>query len=328
MQVSESTISRKITPKGSFFSLSRLPDWLTYLTYLLLFVTIAGRFGQYVYIFELFSHFSVQLIALGAGLSVYWGLRRHGLALVAVCCLGWHSYQLLPWLIAAKPTSATEKPTLRVLHANVLYTRDELETTAQMIREQHPDIFVLQEMTPESIEKISAAFQSSYPYQDTLLAKDPCFLFVASRTPMLLDRQAMRAHRVIHLMTTINDHDISFITVHPRTPILPGWFTERNEQLAFAAQKAREVPHPAVLIGDFNISVFSPVYATTFDKEPGLTACRKGFGLQATWPRFLPPVMIPIDHAFVNEGFQTINFQTLPQPGSDHKALVVDLRFK
>ena len=328
MQATDSTTHRKNPAKSPLLRFSWLPDWLTYITYLLLAATIAGQLGQYLYIFELCSHFTTQYVVLAFGLTCYWLFRRRILLVLAAGCLAWHSYLLLPWLLAAQPAPASTKPDLRVLHANILFTRDEVESTIQMIREQKPDIFVLQEMTPERIADLSAVFQNDYPFQDTLLAKDPCFLMVASRTPILVDRQAMRSHHVIHLMTTVRDHDISFITVHPRTPIWPSWFAERNGQLAFVANKARQVPHPAVLIGDFNVSIFSPVYAQVFDKIPGLTACRKGFGLQATWPRFFPPAMMPIDHAFVNGGFQTVKFQTLDQSGSDHKAVVVDLAFK
>lgn len=329
MQATDSTLHRKKSASQSFFRLSRLSDWLTYLTYFLVFLTIFRSTGQFFYLLELTSHFAVQLFVLAFVLVGYWLINRKWLlALTAASSLFLYGLQIYPWLFADKPASATLKPDVRVLHANVLYTREEMESTIQMIREQKPDIFVLQEMTPESIDKVGKILQNEYPYRDTVLAKDPCFLMVASRTPILVDRQAMRDHMVIHLMTTVKGHDMSFITVHPRTPIWPDWFAERNKQLAFVAKRTQEVPQPAVLIGDFNVSVFSPVYANIFEKDASLTACRKGFGLQATWPRFMPPAMLPIDHAFVNTGFQTVNFQTLSQPGSDHKALVVDLAFR
>ena len=329
MQATDSTLHRKKSASHSFFRFSWLPDWLAYLTYFLVFLTISKSTGQFFYLLELCSHFAVQLFVLAFFLVGYWLINRKWiLALTACSTLFWYGLHIYPWLFAAKPASAALKPDMRVLHANVLYTREEMESTIQMIREHKPDIFVLQEMTPESIEKVSTVLQNDYPYRDTVLAKDPCFLMVASRTPILVDQQAKRDYMVIHLMTTINDHDVSFITVHPRTPIWPDWFAERNKQLAFVAEKARQVPHSAVVIGDFNVSVFSPVYANVFEKDAKLTACRKGFGLQATWPRFFPPAMLPIDHAFVNTGFQTVNFQTLSQSGSDHKALVVDLAFR
>lgn len=307
------------------------PEWihtgLVLATGLLALATIVGRLGRFFFLFELCSHFSVQYAAIAALLTLFWLYRRHWLLTgVAALCLCWHSYQVLPWLMATPPAAGT-KADVRILHANVLYTREEMQTTIDMIRREKPDLFVLQEMTPESVEQVTKALANTYPYTDTLMAKDPCFLLVASRTSFLVDQQARRNKLVLHMMTNVRGHDLSFMTVHTRTPILPSWFAERNDQLAFVSGRIQEVPQPAVLMGDFNISIFSPVYAQYFEDKPDIKACRKGFGLQQTWPRFLPPMMIPIDQAFVNSGFRTVNFRTLPQPGSDHKAVVVDLAF-
>ncbi|OIN59630.1 hypothetical protein BLX24_07080 [Arsenicibacter rosenii] len=308
------------------------PEWIytgiAVATGLLALATILGRLGRFFFLFELCSHFSVQFAVIAAGLTVVWTIRRRWLLTgIAALCLAWHSYLVLPWLLASPPSVSDAKAGVRILHANVLYTRDEMQTTIDLIRREKPDLFVLQEMTPESIKQVTKALADTYPYTDTLMAKDPCYLLVASRTSFLTDHQARRDKLVFHLMTNIRDHDLSFITVHTRTPILPSWFDERNEQLAFVSERIQEVPQPAVLMGDFNVSIFSPVYAQYFDDRPGLTACRKGFGIQPTWPRYLLPLMLPIDQAFVNSGFRTVNFRTLPQPGSDHKAVVVDLAF-
>ncbi len=308
------------------------PEWITtgliIITGLLALANVLGRLGNFFFLFELCSHFAVQYGVIALALTVFWTIRRRWLlAGIAIACLSWNGVQVLPWLLATPPAAPGTKADVRILHANVLFTRDEMQTTIDMIRREKPDMFVLQEMTPESIEQVTKALADTYPYTDTLMAKDPCFLLVASRTPFLVDQQARRNKLVLHMMTNVKGHDLSFITVHTRTPIMPSWFTERNEQLAFVSERIQDVPQPAVGMGDFNISIFSPVYAQYFEHQPDLTACRKGFGLQQTWPRFLPPMMIPIDQAFTNTGFRTVNFRTLPQPGSDHKAVVVDLAF-
>ena len=90
-----------------------------------------------------------------------------------------------------------------------------------------------------------------------------------------------------------------------------------------------------MLIGDFNISVFSPLYDDIFrpfnpagnGKPTQILRPARRFLTQPTWPIFFPSLMIPIDHAFVNGGFRPVRFQTLDHPGSDHRAVVVDLRF-
>jgi endonuclease/exonuclease/phosphatase (EEP) superfamily protein YafD len=50
-----------------------------------------------------------------------------------------------------------------------------------------------------------------------------------------------------------------------------------------------------------------------------------GRGWQATWPTFLPPLGIRIDHALVSGGIRVNSFQRGRLQGSDHRPIVVDL---
>lgn len=285
--------------------------------------TLAGRLGQYFFLFELSSHFVVQYLVVSALLGGWWlHKRRIGLAGLMGAVLLINGVQLYPWLFSQQRETAGPG-TIRILHANVLYTNPDTKRTIELIQQQQPDLFVLQEMTSESIAALKA-LRHSYPYQTETWSKGPCHILVGSRTAFTVDPEAVRTHHALSLQTTVRGQKMALLTVHPRTPVLPSWFRERNEQLMFVARQARRQTVPTVVVGDFNVSIFSPVYISYF---LGLNACRKGFGLQPTWPRFLPFMQIPIDHAFVNNGFNTVNFQTLAQPGSDHKAVVVDLKF-
>lgn len=301
----------------------RVRFWLQLLTWALLGATLAGRMGSSFFLFELCSHFAVQYALVAGLLMVFWLYKGpHLLGLMAALTLLVNGLLVMPWLSTPKPPSNTAYD-LRVLHANVLFSSDDYAHITHLVLSQSPDFFILQEMTPESIRGV-ASLTKTYPYQYNLLAKGPCYILVGSRTPFSVDTAAARALRVVSLQTTVRGHHMALLTVHPQTPLLPGWLAGRNEQLEFVAEKARRQELPTVVAGDFNISVFSPTYQAIFE-QPRLTACRRGFGLQPTWPRFFPPMFIPIDHAFVNPGFRTVRFQTLDQGYSDHKAVVVDL---
>ncbi|MBO0939178.1 endonuclease/exonuclease/phosphatase family protein [Fibrella sp. HMF5335] len=291
--------------------------------------TLLGQLaGSYFFLFELLSHFSVQYAVLGLGLAVAWLWQRQWLwATLAAACLSWHIALIIPWVLAEKPVSAGQQADLRVLHANVLFTRSDLSKTIRFVQEQRADIVVLQEVTVVHIPQVWAAMRGEFPYRDTIRSKGPCHILVLSRTPIQTD-SAARSLKVIHLTTSVRGHSFDLFTVHPRTPIWYPWFRERNKQLAFVAAGLTQTKGPALLTGDFNISVFSPIYRSLFAAKTPVTACRRGFGLQPTWPRFLPPAYLPIDHTFINEGFVTTRFTTLDQPGSDHKAVRVDLRFR
>ncbi len=303
----------------------QLTHWLRLFTGSLLAATLAGRLGNFFFLFELFSHFAVQYAVLALALTGYWLYAKpRWLAAIAVLVVLLNGLLIYPWFAAPKP-SGTGPRDIRVLHANVLYANTDYTRIVRLVQSQSPDVFVLQEMTSASIRGV-AALKPLFPYQYHIWSKGPCHILVGSRTPIRVDSSLARPERVISLKTSIRGNEMAMLTAHPQTPILPASFSDRNEQLAFISQKARRQRLPAVLVGDFNVSVFSPVYRRLFE-SPGLTACRLGFGLQPTWPRYLPFMFIPIDQAFVNNGFRTVNFQTLAQDGSDHKAVVVDLAF-
>ncbi len=306
--------------------------------------------GQFFF-FELFSHFQVQYQYFGWALLVVWVGYRAGrrrklhiwphLASFWFLGLGgpFNSTGFRDWTPGEVDLPLTENyADIRVFHANVLYTRAEYSSTIALIRQARPDLYVLQEMTPASIGQVVPQLRPAFPYWFACWSKGPCWILVGSRTPFWVGKSLARQKRIIALDTRVRNRAMSLITVHPRTPILPSWFDERNEQLQFAARKARTNARPTVLIGDFNMSIFAPLYKTTFEYpdhgSPGtysdnarwLTACRKGF-TQPTWPRFFWPMLIPIDHAFVNRDFRPVRFRTLDQPGSDHRAIVADINF-
>ncbi|KAB7727971.1 hypothetical protein F5984_19645 [Rudanella paleaurantiibacter] len=297
-------------------------------TLFLVLAPVLGRvFGSSFFLFELFSHFSVQYAGLAGLLLAFWiGRGRPHMAFWAGVALLLNAYwSATLFRLNAPRTGQTD---LRVFHANVLYTRSDYQPIIDTIRRLRPDFFVLHEMTPAGVRAV-AELRRDYPYQDSVWAKGPCYILVGSRTPFQTDSSARRQHRVIALTSTVRGRVVSLSTVHPRTPLLPGWFAHRNSQLQFVADQLANATNPSLLIGDFNISPLSPIYARFFADRAGvlgpLKACRDGYGWTPTWPRYLPLMFIPIDHAFVNGGFRTNHFRTLTLPGSDHRAICIDL---
>lgn len=303
-----------------------LPWLLLGLPFALVLATALGRLGRSFFLFELLSHFAAQYAVLSGGLLIYWLFRRRWLpAVAALTGLVWNGLMVLPWLTADPPPGPSTAD-LRVLHTNVLYTRPDVGRIRQLIARENPDLFVLQELTQDMHLRLTD-LRAEYPHQIFIWAKGPCYMLVGSRTPFTADSTPVRQARTIHLRTTVRGQALSFVTLHPRTPVFPAWFRQRNQRLTYAADLVRRQTEPTLWIGDFNVSPFSPVYDDLI-KRSGTQACREGFGLAATWIRWCPPLMIPIDHALINDGFRTVNFRTAYMPESDHKALIVDLAFR
>lgn len=302
----------------------RWPFWIRWATYGLLLATAAGQLLGYWWPFELFSHFPVVYAAVALLLTGYWVFQRQRIFYLALGLLVWNGALLTPWLLAPQPSAAPAD--LRVLHANVLFKNENHGPILAMIRREQPDLCVIAEATPALYEKVRRNLPQ-YPYRSFSHAKSYCYNLVLSRTPLSRDSAALRDFRAVALRTRIRGREVGLVTVHPRTPTRPDWFRTRNAQLRFAFDYARRQPIPTLLVGDFNVTPWSPVYRE-LTTPPGLTTCRRGFGLKPTWISPLPFVQLPIDHVFVNDGLRPIAFRTLPAGDSDHRPVVVEVGFR
>lgn len=302
----------------------RLAFWMRLATYGLLLVTAAGQGLGRWYPFELLSHFPVVYAAVALLLTGYWIWQRQRLFYLALGLLLWNGALVAPWLLASQPTAALAD--LRVLHANVLFKNEDYGPILAMIEREQPDLCVIAEATPALYEVVRKRLPQ-YPCRSFSHAKSYCWNLVLSRTPFIRDSAALRDYRAVALRTRIRGREVGLVTVHPRTPIRPGWFSWRNTQLRFAFDYARRQSIPTLLVGDFNVTPWSPVYRELTQK-PGLTACRKGFGGKPTWIAPLPVVQLPIDHVFVNDGLRPVSFRTLPPGNSDHRPVVAEVGFK
>ncbi len=118
---------------------------------------------------------------------------------------------------------------------------------------------------------------------------------------------------------------VSLLATHPRTPMTLQTFSQRNDQLTEVGSFVRSRPGPWVVIGDLNMSMWSPWFKRLCG-EAGLSNARRGFGVLATWPAFLPGVCrIPIDHCLVSDPSMVTGCRLGPDIGSDHLPLIVDL---
>jgi endonuclease/exonuclease/phosphatase (EEP) superfamily protein YafD len=333
------------SPKRTFWlAPERVNRWFNWLTIGLLTCWLGGwLLGRY-YFFELFSHFYIQYKWLAIGLvflsvipKLLYGNQFKQPSLRTWILMLIYIIPLSPnWLSGDYLSSPPQEPLgdARIVHANVLFTRDEYETIVDLIHKQRADLYVLQEMQPHSIKLVTAKLRREFPHWFACWSKGPCWTLVGSKTPIRIDRKLAKTRRIINLTTEIRGKTLSLVTVHPRTPMLPSWFSERNEQLTEAARITRHNAFPTVLIGDFNITMFSPVYRDIFTDSPAdirnkqILNSGRGLLTQPTWPRFLPFPLLPLDHVFGNTLCRPMFMWTLDQPGSDHRAIITDLRIR
>lgn len=296
-------------------------------TILIALLTITGYLGKYNYIFDLTSHFKLQYLIIGFCTFFFFLLTRHQLwAIISLCCILLNLMEIVPWYFPPA-AFAQEKATgqLRVLVSNVLYTNKNYSKVISLVRKEKPDIAVFVEagklwnqelIALKDLLPYSAIAQDSQRFGTTLYSKFPLENVAIEKF------QGPRST----IVATINYQGKKVIVMgtHPNYPVSKIGFFQRNSQLKSMADYLAKVNNPVILMGDFNITMWSPFYHR-FIQESKLKNGRFGFGLQPTWPAFLPLLAIPIDHCLVSENVQVINFRTGDNVGSDHLPIIADL---
>ena len=103
-------------------------------------------------------------------------------------------------------------------------------------------------------------------------------------------------------------------------------YGSRNLQLDSVADLAARSPRPLIVVGDLNITMWAHHYQR-LEEVSRLSNARRGFGIAPTWPAWLYPGRIPIDHVLVSEDIAVTDFAAGPNIGSDHLPIVVKFTF-
>jgi endonuclease/exonuclease/phosphatase (EEP) superfamily protein YafD len=276
---------------------------------------------------ELTSHFRLQYLFIAIACTIGFAVfRAWRWLIVSAFVVLLNVVVVAPWYLPPSKAADPQSHNLRVLLANVLYSNRNYDGVLSLVRQEDPDVIVLQEAIPRW-QRAMNALTVSHPF--TRITPDGTDNFIACYSRFPIGDAAVSAsavHATFGLVARLNVHgrEVSFISIHPPVPVTALEFPERNAQLAATAIVARELPAPKILIGDLNNTFWSP-YFSNFVRESGLKVARKGFGVLPTWPTFLPPMMIPIDHCLVSDDIQVVDCRTGSKIGSDHLPLIVDL---
>jgi endonuclease/exonuclease/phosphatase (EEP) superfamily protein YafD len=291
--------------------------------------SLVGFFGSVWWFFDLFSHFRVQysgmLLLLTVGLMVARQWRRAvvfgGLAVLNLLTLA-------P-LYASAPQAGASVPVARAFLLNVSAESDHYAQVEGVIRHYHPDVLVLLEMNDEWVTGLKG-LRLMYPHAELQLRPGFSGIAVLSRFPL-------RDTRVVEyggvdvptIITTlmVQGQPVQIIGTHPLLPRDSEYSRIRNAQLAALAEVARSASDPVILLGDLNVTPWSPNYALLVERS-GLKDSAEGYGWQPTWPSFFPPFLIPIDHCLASQDLVILGRQVGPNVGSDHYPLIVDFAYR
>jgi endonuclease/exonuclease/phosphatase family metal-dependent hydrolase len=243
---------------------------------------------------------------------------------------GWSAFAGSRVAQSAPAANGGEK--LHVASINVYYRNTEHERVVQFLREQKPDVVVLVEITPawrRGLDSLNSIYTHRYFSATPIQRVGP----QVERGVLMLSRWPIEradpidfgdwAEPGIAATLSVRGRPFHVIGVHPCWPIGAGISAERNREFAKIASIARATQAPLVVLGDFNVTPFSPHFATLLE-DSGLRSAA-GSRWVPTWPTFLPLAGIQIDHALISPDLAVLDFKRGPRIGSDHWPIVIEL---
>lgn len=295
---------------------------------------LTSQFGWPLYL-EIFSHFQVQyflLILILAGISLY---LRHKGSLIVLFCAAILSAQIIPWYLPFH--LGRQSADCRILVANLNFSNSDATQTLSLVAAEQPDLALFIEVG-QAMETQLDVLKTEFPYSTHIAVEDGIVLY--SKFPLSniqLQQFGLDARKSLVVRMTVAGNLVSLVAVHPLPPIEHRMFQSRNTLLADVEEYVKVQTKPVLLLGDLNITMWSPYYQSLI-QQTHLKNAREGFGIQGTWPRLrsyysLPawsqwlimPLQIPIDHCLVSPEIEVTNIHTGIDTGSDHAPIVVDL---
>ena len=290
-------------------------------------------FARQWWVFELTSHFRVQyflVLFVCSCVCVFrahyrWALTAGIVALINLAIFA-------PFERVVHANTSAEKPysrNYRAVLVNVSYDNDDYAQLVDYIRLINPDLLLLLEVNDVWMSKLKG-IQDTFPYLKGHVHKKYGIVLM-SQIPIKQSSILFFGEEDIPtVVATIVTQDKTLFTLlgtHPRSPVSAVHAHSRNEQLSKIATLVSQRTNPVVLLGDLNVTPWSPVF-WDFLAHSGLHDSQKGIGYQPTWPTMFPFAWIPIDHCLISSEVYVSNRQVGPNIGSDHYPLVVDLSIR
>ncbi len=275
------------------------------------------------WVFDLATHFcafyAFALLPIAVALLAVKRWRLLALVLVALAI---NTALLAPHYFRGSVPPDTQS--LRIISINVLFENSQHERVLDCIRQEKPDLVLLLEVN-SSWQPALATLESQFPYSLVETRTGSFGIAIFSQFPLEDLRLAdLGSIGVPSIKATIrvDDTPVQIVGTHFLPPMDGERSRLRNQQLIATAQHLARTPRPCLLLGDLNITPWSPYFRDLL-KLGGLRNSQIGFGIQPTWLAALP-----IDHLLHSDDIAILDRRIGPDIGSDHRPLIVDFAIK
>lgn len=301
----------------------------------LILATVLALSASFGFLGELACHFRPHLgVACLLG-AAWFALRRA--ARVAVACLCLAALHLAPALALFLPSgeSGGGEADLSVVSVNLFQGEGDRERLEAWLDSTDPDLICMQEVMPPWYGWLEER-EADYPYQafwpmDAAEREEVYGMAILSRYPLTDLEEVHRGDWPRPILATsveVGEERVRLIAAHPMRAGKPWRLAQRDDCLFAAADLAAGEPR-ALLVGDLNLTAYSPVFRGLLERGE-LRDSRRGFGWQPTWSAapFSPLAFLPLDHFLVGRGLGVVGRSVGPHVESDHRPIVVGLTLR
>ncbi len=308
-----------------------------------------GRFVFWCFPLELLTHFQVHyflltiaLMPISLWLRQSQQIKSQATLLILLFTFAVNGLELGAWYFPNNRIDPGRTNILRVMSFNINVNNSDVDRTVDSIKSIDPDLILIVEVDPAMKQKIEIKIGNRFPYS----FRSPGGGMAVFSKLALTDSSGQKflGTNGTNLVTHIRyrDRQIQIIGTHPLVPVKVDRFYRRNLQIISLANHLEQELQPTILMGDFNLTPWSPYYRQFIDKTK-LHNTRRGFGILPTWirpstavnlphsttayfPQMLLPILnIPIDHIFVSKDFRVARTHTGDNGNSDHAPIISEL---
>lgn len=235
-----------------------------------------------------------------------------------------------PWAMLPLATNDSDVKGLKILSWNIWVMNQTPEEVVKVAQDYDADVVVLIEVGSEQASVLKQ-LESIYPFSYWIPDSSSRGIAVLSRVAgtrfgaIDLANEGMPAIEVT-IPETDAHASYRLMAVHTRSPDLHQRTLDRNKQLHALAEWATLQTNAAIIIGDLNITPWSPPFSRLLERGD-LKDTRNYRGHFASWPKDLGFLAIPIDHAIVSKNTSVLYRGVGPlAPDSDHRPIILTVK--
>lgn len=289
-------------------------------------LTLRWRVGDHLFLAR-YTGYIMPWLLLGLLPGIFWAGMMHyrGFAFILGISTGIIFVCYLPLFWPPSVTSNPAAVKLKVISYNTWSKNYGTDGIARIVKEQRPDVLLLQEMKTETFRRLTERLQDLYPDQELHFSHEPGMLLaIISRYPAESRPVTKGKGRVQRVVLHSPAGPLAVYNVHMLRR--GGWGSRYRKIIRLLQEDLVPERWPVILGGDFNSPDRSDTYKF-ITKYLNNAHREAGFGFGFSFPAssfklfgLIPvPPLVRIDHIFVNDNFVTIKAGTIRDSGgSDH----------